>query len=118
MVRLVPALLVALFLTAPVAADPWTVADLGIATREGAVQNIALSAKLADHATRRPHRSASLEEFVGIDDDAEQYLTSLPVLPTPSVLPESAVEPAVAFYCAAPRTHRACAAFPTGPPHA
>jgi hypothetical protein len=114
----VPALLVALLLAAPVAAESWPPVDGATATHEGAVQNVAQPAKLTDHATRRPHRSASVEEFVGIDDDAEQYLTSLPVLLTPSVLPASAAEPVALLYSSAPRTHRACAAFPTGPPHA
>ena len=116
--RLVPALLVALLFAAPVAAEAWPPADAAIATHEGAVQNAALPAKLADHATRRSHRSASLEEFVSIDDDAEQDLTSPPVLRAPSALPASAARPLVSCYSPAPRTHRACAAFPTGPPRA
>ena len=116
--RLAPALLLALLLAAPAAAEPWPPADAAIATHEGTVQNVGLPGKLADHATRRSHRNASLEEFVSIDDDAEQDLTSPPVLRAPGALPASAVRAIVSFYAPAPRTHRACAPFQTGPPHA
>ena len=118
--RLLPALLVTLLLAAPpaVAADSWPHADFGVAAHGGAGQNAAHPTKLADHASKRPQRSASLEEFFEIDDDAEQYFKPLRVAARDGVSEVLATRRPALAYRLAPRTHRVCAAVPTGPPHA
>lgn len=119
LLRLVPALLAMLLCVPPsAAAEPRAPLDAGITTHGGAAHNLARPPKLADHATRRARHNASLEEFIGIDDDAEQYLKPLTVLLRPIVGPTFVVEQATVFYRTAPPNHPACAAPPTGPPHA
>ena len=119
LLRLLPALLMTLlFAAAPAAADSWTHVDAGVAAHEGAGQNASPPPKLADHASKRPQRSASLEEFFEIDDDAEQYFKPLRVVARDDAGETLVTQRPALAYCSAPRTHRACAAFPTGPPHA
>ncbi|HYJ43932.1 MAG TPA: hypothetical protein VEW06_05700 [Xanthobacteraceae bacterium] len=117
LLRLLPAMLTALLFAAPANAA-WPQRDAAIVVQDGAVQKAAQPSKLADHATKRPHQSASLEEFVGIDHDAEQYLKALLALPAPFVAPVFGGKPLAPSYSCPRRTHRACAPFPTGPPHA
>ena len=107
-----------LFAAAPAAADSWTHVDAGVVAHEGTGQNAAHPFKLADHASKRPQRSASLEEFFEIDDDAEQYFKLLRVVARDDAGETLVARPPVPAYHSTPRTHRACAAFPTGPPHA
>ena len=117
--RLVPALLAMLLCAEPpAAAEPSAHLDATITTHDSAAYSAALPPKLADHAARRQRHHASLEEFIGIDDDAEQYLKPLAVLLRPIVRPTSVAEPEAPSYCVARPNHRACAAYPTGPPHA
>jgi hypothetical protein len=119
LLRLLPAMLVALlFAAAPATADPWSHVDFAVAAHEGAGQNAAPSPKLADHASKRLQRSASLEEFFEIDDDAEQYFKLLRVVARDDAGETLVARRPVLAYHSTPRTHRACAAFPTGPPHA
>ena len=117
LLRLLPAMLTALLFAAPANAA-WPQRDAAIVVQDGAVQKAAQPSKQADHATKRPHQSASLEEFVGIDDDAEQYLKALLALPEPFVAPLFGDKGVASSYSFPRRTHRACAPFPTGPPHA
>ena len=116
LLRLLPALLVALLFAATPAAADWSHGDAAVATSDTVhgVQPL----KAADHAIKRPRHSANLEEFVGLDDDAEQYLKSLAVLVRPIAKLTFASDPAAPGYRAARPSHRACAPFPTGPPHA
>jgi len=117
LLRLVPALLaMLLFAAAPVVAEPCAQADAAVAENDGSSQNIALAPNPADHATRRPHRSASLKEFFEIDDDAEQYFKPLPVFAADTV-GTALFTRLKASYQTAPRIYRVCAGFPTGPPH-
>ena len=116
--RILAVLVVALLFAASPANAAWPRSDAAVVVQDGAAQKAAQPSKLADHAAKRPHRSASLEEFVGFDDDAEQCLKALPALPKPFVDPAFGGKPLAPSYSCARRTHRACAAFPTGPPHA
>ncbi len=119
LLRLLPALLVTLlFAAVPATADSWTHVDAGVAAHEGTGQNAAHPLKFADHASKRPQRSATLEEFFEIDDDAEQYFKPLRVVARDDAGETLVARPAVLAYHSTPRTHRVCAAFPTGPPHA
>jgi hypothetical protein len=119
LLRFLPALLAMLLCAAPpAAAELWTHVDAATAAHDGAAPSAAHPPNAADHASKRAHHSASLQEFVGIDDDAEQYLLSLPVLLSPIGDPPFAAAPATSSYRAALPNHPACAAPPTGPPHA
>jgi hypothetical protein len=119
LLRLVPALLAVLLCAAPsAAAEQRAHFDACITTHSGGVHNLALPPKLADHAIKRPRQTVDLEEFVGLDDDAEQYLRPLAVLLRPIVVPTFVAAPATSSYRAALPSHPACAAPPTGPPHA
>jgi hypothetical protein len=129
LLRLLPALPLALLLAAApaAAADSWPHVDFGVAAHGGASQNAAHPPKLADHAnkrpqpdhaSKRPQRSASLEEFFEIDDDAEQYFKPLRVVARDDVGETLVARHPALAYRLTPRTHRACAAFQTGPPHA
>ncbi len=118
LLRLLPALLaMSLYAAPPAVAEPCTY-DTAVAGRDGAAPSIAHPPKLDDHASKRAHHSASLQEFVGIDDDAEQDLLPLPVLLRPVAVTPFAAAPATSSYRAALPSHPACAAPPTGPPHA
>ncbi len=117
LLRLLPALLVALLFAATPAAADWSHGDAAVATSD-TVHAAAQPLKAADHAIKRPRHSASLEEFVGLDDDAEQYLKSLAVLVRPIAKLTFASDPAAPGCRAARPSHRACAPFPTGPPYA
>jgi hypothetical protein len=117
--RLLPAMLVTLlFAAAPAAADSWTHVDAGVVAHEGTGQNAAHPLKPADHASKRAQRSASLEEFFEIDDDAEQYFKPLRFVARDDAGETFVTQRPALAYRSTPRTHRACAAFPTGPPHA
>jgi hypothetical protein len=112
--RLLPVLLTALFAALPAAAEPSTYSDAPIAAADKSAQ----PPKQADHATRRLRHTASLEEFVELDDDAEQHFKPPPILVRPAIGSALVVKPLIVRYRQALRTHRACAGYPTGPPHA
>jgi hypothetical protein len=115
LLRLLPVLLAVLFAVPPAAAESWTYPDAPIAATDNSVQ----PPKQADQTTRRPRHTASLEEFFEIDDDAEQYFKPQPLLTARRVDPPRVVAESVTrFWREALPTHRACAAYPTGPPHA
>jgi len=119
LLRLVPALLAMLLCAAPpAAAEPCMQGNGAIAARDGAPHGLAHLPKTADHAAKRQRASASLEEFVGVDDDAEQYLKPQAVLVRPIVVATFAADQAISSYRVALPNHPACAAPPTGPPHA
>lgn len=109
------ALLIAvLFAATPASAQTFEHSDAAYALSDNAVQ----PPKLIDHSARRPRHTASLEEHFEIDDDSEQYFKLLPGLARPPCGFTLVVEPAPASYSNAPANHRACAAYPTGPPSA
>lgn len=114
--RLLPALLLALlFSAAPAAAlAPVAQHDAAIVASDGA----ALAIRAADHASKKPRPSAALSQFFEIDDDAEQDFKPQPLLAYGVF--DATIGSRVLAPCQRPvfRTHRACAAFPTGPPHA
>lgn len=103
-----------LFAAAPAAADAPPPAAVSFAADDVYAQ----PSKHVDHSSKRPRNTASLEEFFEIDDDAEQYFK------TPAALVHWQSEFTLVSGCASPtcpsavRSHRACAAYPTGPPHA
>lgn len=112
--HLLAALLTLLFAAVPAAsADPLR-GDPAFAVSDSSVQ----PPKQADHGTRRPRHTASLEEFFEIDDDAEQYFKPPPAFALTNLGFGFVVEQAPPSYSTAPPSHRACAAYPTGPPHA
>jgi hypothetical protein len=113
LLHLCVALLTALLCAAPASANPLVQQDATSTVKDGSVQ----LQKQADHASRRLRPTASLEEFYEIDDDAEQYFKSPPILvrlPAASALVATSL---IARYRAALPSHRACAAYQTGPPH-
>jgi hypothetical protein len=72
-----------------------------------------------DLTTRKHRHAASIEEYFAIDDDSDQYVKSAAALdaerPHYTILADrTALPPPLAV----PRSHRACAAPATGPPHA
>jgi hypothetical protein len=107
-------LLAILLLAAPATATPLLQQDPAYAVNDGSVQ----PQKQADHASRRLRPAASLEEFFEIDDDAEQYFKPPPILLRPTAGSALIAKSPIAPHQAAPPSHRACAAYPTGPPHA
>jgi hypothetical protein len=111
--RLLPVAL--LLAAAPAVALPSPKHDAAaIAIKDAGVH----SPKPADHASKKPRPSATLEESFDLDDDAEQDFKPQPMLvyDVDSVAIGSRI--LVPSLRLAPRTHRVCAAFPTGPPHA
>jgi hypothetical protein len=75
-------------------------------------------AKQVHHTSRRPRHAASLEEFFEIDDDAEQYFKPSLLLFQETAGFPLVVESQTFLDLAVRRSHRACAPYPTGPPHA
>jgi hypothetical protein len=116
LLRVVPACLVLWLLAmAPASAGNRLEREAGAGTFDRLAQPL----KLAPHGspTAQPELAA-LEEFYGIDNDAEQYFKA----PARVRSAGSAFAPLAAsthgVYRAPPRSHRGCAAPPTGPPHA
>lgn len=113
--HLLPALLTTLLLAAtPAIADPLPQVDAVISEHDGSAQ----PQKLADHSQRRSRAATSLEEFFESDDDAEQHVKLPPTLVRECVRHTLVSGPLPPSYRAALAAHRACAAPPTGPPHA
>jgi hypothetical protein len=117
LLRSLPVLLALFFAAAPAVAER-SHFDVAIAANDGTSHGAAHSPKLADHASKKPRPSATLEEFFEIDDDAEQYFKTQPVLAHDADSVRIGGRILVPSHCFALRTHRVCAAFPTGPPHA
>jgi hypothetical protein len=124
--RLWPALLAMLLIAAtPVTAwfdseTAWLAHDTAGETLGTVPQGTGQTPPVVDHSSRKkPRFSASLEEFFEIDDDAEQYFKPPPAIARYGV-GVAIADPSSSFvsYRSAPRTHRVCAAYPTGPPHA
>lgn len=112
--RLLSALpLLLVLVAAPAAAETVTHADATYATADSQAQ----PSKSADHASKKA-RVASLEEFFEIDDDAEQDFKPLAAVTGFATNASPVAGRLAASYRAAPPSHRACAPFPTGPPHA
>jgi hypothetical protein len=118
LLRLLPAVFAGILLVAlPAGAEQRSSSDTAVAANDGVAHNLA-PPKPADHASRRQHRSASFDQFVEVDDDAEQDFKPLTV---------AAVEIfagclAIRFLDHASRetllVRRLRSYFPTGPPHA
>lgn len=124
--RLLPALVAMLLIAATPATawldddTAWRAYDTAGETLGAVPQSTGQTPPAIDHSSRKkPRVSASLEEFFEIDDDAEQYFKPPPALARYGAGVAIAV-PSSPFvsYRSAPRTHRVCAAYPTGPPHA
>jgi len=117
--RLLPALFAMLFVAATPAAA-WLDHAAAVELLETVPQSTAPAQPSVDHASKNKLRqSPALEEFFEIDDDAEQYFKPPPGLAHHGAagVPIEA-RPVAVFHRCTPRTHRACAAYPTGPPHA
>lgn len=114
--RLLPALLLTLlFAAAPAAALPSAAQrDAAIVSSDGP----AYATKNADHASKKPRPSATLSQFFEIDDDAEQDFKPQPLVAYGIFNATIGARILVPSQHPVLRTHRVCAAFPTGPPHA
>jgi hypothetical protein len=117
LLRWLPVVLALFFAAAPAVAER-SHFDVAIAANDGTSQGAAHFPKLADHASKKPRPSATLEEFFEIDDDAEQHFKPRPLLAHDARSVRIGSRILVPPRCIALRTHRVCAAFPTGPPHA
>jgi hypothetical protein len=114
--RLIPALLAALLLAAaPSVAAPCSAVDVTVAAVDKPVSALGHISKSSDQFSKRLRDSDSLEEFFAIDDDAEQYLKLRHVLAHASTV-AFVVRAGASCFDPARRSHRACAAFATGPP--
>src|SRR5262245_39097789 len=105
--HLLAALLTALLLVAAQASAgslAQAQADAAYAPTEGLIH----PAKQFDHASKR--QVASLEEFLEIDDDAEQYFKPPPILVRPVVGATLVAKPLPTWHRSALPSHRACAA--------
>lgn len=118
LLRLLPALLATMFVATTPAAG-WLDHSAAVELLETVPQSTAPAQSSVDHASKNKVRpSAALEEFFEIDDDAEQYSKPQPTLSRFGAGAPIEARPFVVVYRPAPRTHRACASYPTGPPHA
>jgi hypothetical protein len=115
--RLLPALTALLLFSAqPAGRNQPAQHDAAVASHE----RDAAAPRAADWVTRKQRHAATLEEFFAIDDDSDQFAKPPLSLVAPALDGFTQIDERerAARYREARPNHRACAAPPTGPPHA